>query len=833
MKASSLPCSHALWSRSVIARRVLTCKCNVLRVRGTPKRLALLLLVAALPAAPAAPSAPTGLKSAAVTATSFTLKWTAATGGTGGVAGYEIDEAGAPAGSSTTTAFNVSLLSPSTSYLMTVKARDKAGNVSAPSAPLTVKTDPDTTKPSAPSGLVASSVAVTSFTLSWTASTDNVGVTGYNIYRNGTLVGSTAAATSFELSGLTANTRYNLTVRATDAAGNVSAASTALAVMTLPAPPSGPTRLVARAVTATSFTLKWKASTGGSGGIAAYDVYRDGALVGSPATTALAISGLSPDTSYNMAVFARDKAGNVSVLGATLTVTTAADNKKPRPPTGLAAANITATSFTVSWTASADNVGTVSYDIYLNRTLAGSSTSPSFDFSGLTSGAPYNVTVRAKDAAGNVSKASAVLTVTTASVLDQPPAVALTVPPPNSIVTLPTTLTISAVATDSDGTVVKVEFFRGATKLGDGLLTAPDTYSLSIPLDAAPGIALLTARATDNAGVWTDSAPVGVQLLPGLPYTADFESAEGFAPGSIAGQLGWTVTTGTASVVDRTAAHGTQSVALESGTAAAQLNQEFGPGSANPQIVFVDFMARPAAGADPSTSTVFDVEAARVAFVRNGDIGQIQVLNGDGAGAGAWQAVGPALPVDTTGIAASWHRLTLRLNYAAQTWDFYLDGAMVISDLAFRLNSASYLAFFTATGQLAATGNFDDFYAGTDNPLFVDANNDGIDDAWETAHGLSLSVNQRNLDPDGDGLTNIEEYVLGTDPGLADSDSDGMPDGWEVHHGLNPRVADGAEDPDGDGVPSELEYRLGRNPTKAAVADTTGAVDLHVDSPNR
>ena len=899
---------------------------------------------------PAPPSPPTGLVASAITATSFTLRWTAATGGTGGIAVYNVYRNGVLVGSPTTTTLALSGLSPLTGYSMTVVSQDKAGNVSAASAALTVTTAADTTKPSAPTGLVATNVGVTSLTLSWTGSTDNVGVTGYNIYRAGTLVGSTTTATTFNLSGLTGNTKYSMTVKATDAAGNLSAASAALAVTTLPGPPSPPTVLVANAITATSFTLKWTASTGGTGGIAGYNVYRNGVLVGSPTTTTLALSGLLPLTGYSMTVVSQDKAGNVSAASAALTVTTAADTTKPTAPTGLVATNVDFTSFTLSWTAATDIVGVTGYNVYLGGTLVGSTTTATtFNVTGLTNNTKYNATVKAKDAAGNLSAASAalavmtlpadttkptaptglvaanvgvtsftlswtastdnvgvtgynvyragtlvgstttattfnvtgltantkysmtvkatdaagnlsaasaalavttlpvdtakptaptglvatnvgttsftlswtastdnvgvtgynvyrdgtaigspatttfgvtglapattynmtvvavdgagnvsppsaVLSVVTSATPNQPPSVTLTVPATGSSFTLPATLGLTAVATDPDGTVANVEFFLGATKLGDGVLGAPNTYSLNVSLGSIPGIAILTARATDNAGAWTDSAPVGVQLVPSLPYITDFEAGEGYSLGSINGQLGWVVVSGTAAIVNTTAAIGTQSVALAAGSTAAQINQEFGSGLTNPPITFVDFMAQPVASTDPSTSTMYDVEAARVAFVQNAGFGQMQVLKGNGAGAGVWQSVGPALPLAAGGIAATWHRLSLRLNYPAHTWDFYLDGAMVACDLNFRLNTANHLAFFTATGQAATTGNIDYFYAGAINPLFADVNNDGIDDVWETAYSLSLATDNRNVSPTGNGVTVVQAYIQGTDP---------------------------------------------------------------------
>ncbi|WP_415839989.1 fibronectin type III domain-containing protein, partial [Paenibacillus endophyticus] len=90
----------------------------------------------------------------------------------------------------------------------------------------------DTQAPSAPTGLTAPSKTDTTVNLSWTASTDNVGVTGYEVYRGATLAGTTTGATTLQVTGLTANTAYSFTVKAKDAAGNLSAASSALSITT-------------------------------------------------------------------------------------------------------------------------------------------------------------------------------------------------------------------------------------------------------------------------------------------------------------------------------------------------------------------------------------------------------------------------------------------------------------------------------------------------------------------------------------------------------------------------------------------------------------------------
>lgn len=99
-------------------------------------------------------------------------------------------------------------------------------------------TVPDAQAPSVPGGLSSASITQTSFTLRWNASTDNVGVTSYEIFRGGTSLGTTSG-TSFNVTGLAPATAYSMRVRARDAVGNWSAQSAALSVTTAAVPPTG------------------------------------------------------------------------------------------------------------------------------------------------------------------------------------------------------------------------------------------------------------------------------------------------------------------------------------------------------------------------------------------------------------------------------------------------------------------------------------------------------------------------------------------------------------------------------------------------------------------
>ncbi|WP_438435261.1 fibronectin type III domain-containing protein [Gorillibacterium sp. sgz500922] len=337
----------------------------------------------------------------------------------------------------------------------------------------------DTSSPFAPANLAASSVTDTTVGLSWSAATDNIGVVGYDIFKGSVLVGSTTA-TSFVVTGLTAKTAYSFTVKARDAAGNVSASSNVVTVTTI----SASTDIVSGAVyklTARhsgknldveggsaadgakvqqwtdngNAQQKWKvvdvgggyykllAESSGKALTVAGNSTADGASVqqwtdtgGSNQKWKIVSLG---DGSYKLLVEFSGKAldviggytndgaavqqwtdnGNAQQKWVFTRAESTADTTPPTMPTNLQSVAKTSTSVSLAWTAATDNVGVTGYDIYNGTALAGSSSTTSFTATGLSPGTAYSFTVKAKDAAGNVSPASSVVQVTTDSAAAQ------------------------------------------------------------------------------------------------------------------------------------------------------------------------------------------------------------------------------------------------------------------------------------------------------------------------------------------------------------------------------------------------------------------------------
>ena len=197
------------------------------------------------------PSKPVGLAKTGATQTSISFSWLPSSGDVGGYDTYRdwqwFDDL---TGTSTT----VTGLSCGTSYVLGVQSYNSAHTFHSAIATLSASTAAcpagDTQAPSVPTGLARTGSTASSVSLSWTSATDNVGVTGYGLYRDSASAGTSGSA-STTVTGLTCGTTYSFAVDAYDAAGNHSAKSAAVSASTdacpqappplppLPPPPSG------------------------------------------------------------------------------------------------------------------------------------------------------------------------------------------------------------------------------------------------------------------------------------------------------------------------------------------------------------------------------------------------------------------------------------------------------------------------------------------------------------------------------------------------------------------------------------------------------------------
>ncbi|MGO4494794.1 discoidin domain-containing protein [Paenibacillus sp. 2RAB27] len=298
--------------------------------------------------------------------------------------------------------------------------------------------------------MTASPVSGSQIDLNWTASTDNIGVTGYDVYRGAALVG-TSTTTSYSDTGLSASTAYSYTIKAKDAAGNASAASNTASATTSSLSGNlafGKTYSASTTWSASylgdkafdgDIATRWSASSGSFnnqwisvdfGSPATYNqvVIKE---ISFPRVTAYKLQSSTDGTTYT------DIAGTTgTTIGANKTIsfssvssrylrlyiTTASnipnidemevygpsgsDTTAPTAPTNVTASATSSSQINLSWTASTDNVGVTGYEVYRGAALVGSSATTSYSDTGLSASTAYSYTVKAKDSAGNVSAAS-------------------------------------------------------------------------------------------------------------------------------------------------------------------------------------------------------------------------------------------------------------------------------------------------------------------------------------------------------------------------------------------------------------------------------------------
>lgn len=359
-----------------------------------------------------APSSPASLSAVINPNDAVALSWTAATDNVG-VTGYTILRDGVPVGAvdgSTLTYIDTSAEQGQT-YSYAVSAQDKAGNTSSASRVVAIAV-PDITPPSQPVYITVlmSGAAVN---VSWQDSQDNVAVVGYRLYRNSVLI-STSATTAYMDSSVTQGATYSYTLQAYDAAGNVSAMSSAKSI-TIPdttAPTSPGTPTVKLNSAKTGVVVSWSGSTDNVG-VSAYQVWRNGANLKTVTNLTFTDTGVKQGSIASYVVYAVDAAGNRSNPSATSAAIKVPDTTAPSVPSGVTAASVIAKTVKISWKASSDNVGVVNYYIYkgITKIATVSGSTLSYTATGLVSGTSYKFSVQAVDAAGNSSAQSTQVTI--------------------------------------------------------------------------------------------------------------------------------------------------------------------------------------------------------------------------------------------------------------------------------------------------------------------------------------------------------------------------------------------------------------------------------------
>lgn len=322
-----------------------------------------------------------------------------------------------PGTDSSTSLSGSTTMSPTSTTTYTLTATNAGGSVIA-----TVTVNVDSTPPTVPSGLAASATGASSISLSWSPSSDSggPGVAGYDIYRctgtscsPSTLIG-TSPSPSYGDTGLSASTSYNYSVAAYDTLGLTSAKSFRASARTQSASLPTISSFVANPTSifsGQSSTLSWNVGNATSLSV------NNG--VGS-VTGATSVS-VSPTVTTTYTLTATNSSGTTT---ARATVTVSTDSTPPSTPTGLKATALSSSAISLAWSASTDTggPGLAGYDVYrctgascTPSTVIGTSTTTSFNDTGLTASITYTYAVAAYDTQGLASSKSSPASATSQS----------------------------------------------------------------------------------------------------------------------------------------------------------------------------------------------------------------------------------------------------------------------------------------------------------------------------------------------------------------------------------------------------------------------------------
>ncbi len=274
-------------------------------------------------ASPSAPTAPGNLQVEQSAQDAVSLSWSAATDDVG-VEGYTIYRDDNEFATTTELNYTDNTVLYGNTYNYAVSAYDADGYVSSRTSVISVDIL-DITNPSVPTGLVVTSQAADSVSLSWNAATDNVGVSEYNLYRDGVSLAFVNGLTYTDNSVVAGNT-YTYSISAVDGAGNESDPSgevtAEIAVVGDTEAPAIPSGLKVLSVADTGICIAWHSSFDNIS-VTGYNIFRDGTMHATTGDTSMMDVDVLPGHTYAYRVSAYDAAGNESEQSDPLTITLA------------------------------------------------------------------------------------------------------------------------------------------------------------------------------------------------------------------------------------------------------------------------------------------------------------------------------------------------------------------------------------------------------------------------------------------------------------------------------------------------------------------------------
>ena len=274
----------------------------------------------------------------------------------------------------------------------------------------------DTTAPSVPLNLKVVTVSTSMARLSWNNSVDNIAVTGYDVYINGTKKYSTVTD-SVTVNNLKADSSFSIAVRAFDSSGNASALSVPITVKAGSnkdtTAPSVPLNLKVVTATTSMARLSWDNSTDNTA-VSGYDVFINGTKKYSTVTDSVTVNNLKADSSFSVAVRALDSSGNASAFSVAIAVKAGSnkDTIAPSVPLNLKVVTVSTSMASIAWDNSIDNTAVSGYDVFINGLKKYTTVTNSVTVNNLKADSSFSVAVRAFDSSGNASALSVPITVT-------------------------------------------------------------------------------------------------------------------------------------------------------------------------------------------------------------------------------------------------------------------------------------------------------------------------------------------------------------------------------------------------------------------------------------